>query len=167
MAWKDTKATAWGTIEIKIGTPKAGNAMSTSLVSIGTIKEDSISLETEEGTKYEWKGTGGVIIDTLVGEGTVKVKCKIKNLNKSNLEKFCNVTENSDGKIEVKGLTTSNKYSISMESKVSGSETFEAPYCSVAMKPTFSEKDGWEQEVEFTLLSGGEGKPLFIIGQKA
>ncbi len=167
MAWKETSATAWGEIDVKIGTPKTGNGMSASMVSIGNVKEESISIETEDGTKLEWKATGGKVIDTLTQGGKISVKCKVKNLNKSNLEKFWDVTEDSSGKLQVMGMTTSNKYSVSLEPKATGAEVFEAPYCAVSMKPTFSEKDGWEQEVTFTLLSGGEGKPLFTIGQKA
>ncbi len=167
MAWKETENKAWGEIDFKIGTPKAGNLMSTALSTIGNVKEDSISIETEDGGKLEWKATGGRVIDTLQKEGKITIKCTVNNLKKATLEKFWNVTENSEGKLEVHGMTSSNKLSVAFASKVAGTETFEAPYCSVSMKPKFSEKDGWEQEVEFTLLRGSETAPLFVIGQKA
>lgn len=167
MAWKETSATAWGSkVQIKLGTPATGNAMSTSLAGIGVIKEDSIAVETADGTNLEWKGVGGKLIDQLKGEPTITIKCIVKNLNKSNLSKFWNVQEDAtSGKLKVLGMTNSTKYSVLLGSDVVDSETFEAPYCSVGMKPVYSEKEGWGQEVEFTLLSPGEGKPLFEIGQ--
>lgn len=168
MAWKETTATAWGDIEFKIGTPSADNGMSTSLDSIGTVKEDSIGVETQDGTTKEWRAVNGKLIDELKGEPILKVKCFVKNLNKSNLGKFWNVSENATtGELEVKGLTNANKYSISFGSNVKESEEFKAPYCSVSMKPAFDEKEGWGQEIEFTLLSPGEGKALFNISQVA
>ncbi len=167
MAWTKTSATAWGEVVMKIGTPTENNAMSENLASIGYVKEDSISLETEDGEKLEWKAVGGKVVDTLTKEGKISIKCQIKNLNKENLEKFWNIEEDeASGKLKVLGMTNSNKYSVLLEPKVEKAETFEAPYCSVSMKPTFTEKEGWGQEVTFTLLSGGEGNPLFLIGQK-
>ncbi len=170
MSWEETTATAWGsTIGFKIGTPE-NKEMATNLVNIGIVKEDSINVELADGTKLEWRAVGGKLIDILQGEPTFTISLIVKNLNKSNLEKFWNIEEDeSTGELKIFGLSTSKKYSILMGSEVKDSEVFKAPYCSVSMKPHFSEKEGWTQEVSFTLLDrGGTGenkKPLFLIGQ--
>lgn len=57
--------TAWGEIIMSIGTPGAGEIMSTTLTSLGNIKEESVSLETEDGNVYQLFGTGHVLLDQL------------------------------------------------------------------------------------------------------
>ncbi len=153
MAYNETNETAWGSsVGFNIdGTP------------IGIVKQDSISVETADGTKLEWKAVGGKVIDQLQGEPTVTVKCVVKNLNKSNLEKFWKIEEEGD-KIKVLGMTNAAKYAISIGSDVVGAEIFTAPKCAVAMRPKFAENEGWTQEVEFTLLE--KNGVLFEISQK-
>lgn len=162
MAWTDTSATAWGGLDIKIGTPAALNAMSTTLATIGNVKEDSFSLETEDGKKLEWYATGHNLIDQLRLQPTITLKCSVKNLNFANLSKFWNVTDGADG-IKVVNMTTSTKFSVSIASKVAGSEALEIPYCSVYMKASYSEDSGFGQDVEFTILRGAPDAALFTI----
>lgn len=166
MAWTETSASAWGNLTIKIGTPGANNAMSTSLSAIGTVKEDSFSVETEDGKKLQWFSTGHNLVDELQTQPTLILKMQVKNLNKSALTKFWDVEEDgTTGKLKVNAMMTTDKFSVSIQSEVVGSETLEIPYCSVSMKPVYSEDSGWEQEVQFTVLSPGSGQPLFQIGQ--
>lgn len=166
MAWKETTATAWDGIILKIGVPDSGNAMSSSLSVLGYIKE--MSMETEDGEKKEWKDINGKLIDELTQEGTLKWNVTLKNLNKSVLEKVWNIEEDpSDGSLKVKNLSTSKKYSIQIGNSVKESEVFSAPYCSVTAKPAFSKDDGYTLELQFTILSPGEGKELFVISQTA
>lgn len=166
MAWNETSASAWGEIDLQIGVPASGNEMSESLATIGVVKENSISVDTDEGTKLQWFATGHKLVDELRLEPTMSIKVEVKNLNLANLQKFWDVEEDAtSGKIKVSGMTTSAKLSVKMAPKVIGGETLEAPYCSVSMKPTYSEDSGWGQEVTFTILSPGTDKPLFQIGQ--
>lgn len=165
-AWSNTSASAWGQLDIQIGTPGALNAMSAVLASIGNVKEDSFSLETEDGKKLQWFATGHSLIDELVLQPTLTLKLQIKNLNLANLLKFWDVEEDATlGKIKVKAMTTSLKYSVKITPKVIGAETLEIPYCAVNMKPSYTEDSGWGQEVTFTILSPGANLPLFQIGQ--
>ena len=83
MAYVDNNATAWGEIEFKFGAPGAAGAMGTVLKTLGIVKEDSFSFETEDGKELEWKAIGGKIIDRMKGEPTLKAKCTVKNLNKA------------------------------------------------------------------------------------
>jgi len=164
--WTETSATAWGELEVKIGTPGVSNTMSTSLASIGVVKEDSFSLETEDGKKLQWFTTGHGLVDELKTQPTLMLKLHLKNLNLSALENFWDVTENiTEGTIEVNAMMTTAKHSVYIGSKVVGSEALEIPYCSVSMKPVYSEDSGWGQEIEFTILSPSAGAPLFVITQ--
>jgi hypothetical protein len=165
MPWTETSQSAWGELEIKIGVPGALNVMSTSLALIGNVKEDSFSIETEEGKKLQWFATGHNLVDELRLQGTLTLKLSVKNLNLAGLSKFWDVTEGVGGNIEVDNMSTSNKYSVKIASKVVGSETLLIPYCSVSMKPTYSEDSGFGQDIEFTILRPSVGAPLFEIGQ--
>lgn len=162
MGWTPTTASAWGELDFQIGVPAANNAMSVALASIGTVKEESLSVETEDGKKLQFFATGHNLIDELRLQATLTIKLSIKNLNLSELSKFWDVTENVDD-IEVNEMTTSNKYSVMMASKVSGSEALHIPYCSVYMKATYAEDMGWVQDIEFTILRPAVGEPLFTI----
>lgn len=162
--WKETSSTAWDGMVLKIGVPEADNEMSTSLSVIGHIKE--MSMETEDGEKKEWKDINGKVIDELTQEGKLKWKTSLKNLNKSALEKVWDIEEDtSNGSLKVKSMSTNKKYSLQIASSVQNAEVFSAPYCSVTAKSTYSKDDGYMLEVEFTILSPGEGRELFVIGQ--
>lgn len=164
--WKETSVTAWAGMDLLLGSPKAGNVMSDTLVSVGNIKE--VSIETEDGEKKEWKDINGVIVDSFQQEATIKITTTIKNLNLSNLKKFWNVEEDTaNGSIKVKGTSTSQKYSVQLKSSVQNAETFSAPYCSVTAKPKYGNDTGFELEVEITILEPAKGRELFVIGQTA
>ncbi|GJQ07531.1 hypothetical protein [Capnocytophaga cynodegmi] len=164
--WKETSATAWDGIEFKVGTPGSNNAMASTLVKIGNIKD--LSLETEDGKKREWEDINGKIIDELSQEGKLKIKLQVKNLNKSVLERFWDIEEDtSTGHLKVKKMSSSEKLSTQILNTVRGAETFSAPYCSTSAKPTYSKEDGYMLDIEFTILDPGNGKELFVIGQTA
>ena len=162
MAWTETSASAWGGLDIKIGTPAALNAMSTTLASIGNVKEDSFSIETEDGKKLQWFASGHNLIDELRLQAVLTIKCSIKNLNLSNLSKFWTVTDDEAG-IKVMNMNTSSKFSVRISTGVVGSEALDIPYCSVYMKASYSEDSGFGQDVEFTILKGAPTAALFTI----
>lgn len=166
MAWTETRDTAWGGAEIKIGNAGSSGAMGSSLADIGFIKEGSISLEVQDGTTKEWKATGGSIIDVLKTEPTLRVKCHVKNLNKSIIEKVWTVKD-SNNDVEVLSLINSTKQSVQLGNQVSGSELLKFPLCSVEASPVYSEDAGYGLDITFTVLSPGKGKPLFIISKNA
>lgn len=166
MAYVDNNATAWGEVEVKFGTPGAGNTMATTLKTLGIIKEDSLSWEKEDGKVYKWTAIGGKIIDQMKGEPTLKIKCTAKNLNKALLAEVWDVTETGD-KLAVNSFVSSKKQSVSLVPKVSGAEKVDIPYCSVAANLAFSESEGYNLELEITILSPGPGKPFFTIEKVA
>lgn len=144
-------ATAWGEIEMLVGTPGASDAMSASLESLGYIKEDSLAFETEEGEKMQLFGTGHVLVDEQGGEPSVRVKATLLGIEKAKQFWEMGVDPNPG---QVKSFVTSDAYSVKFASKVVGSETFEAPKCKIAAKPLFSEKEGWTVELTITVLKG-------------
>lgn len=149
-----------------MGDAGSNGAMGSTLADIGFIKENSISFEVQDGTTKEWKATGGVLIDTLKSAPTLRIKCHVKNLNKSIIEKVWQVREATND-LEVLGLTNATKRSVQMENEVGKSEVLKFPLCTVDAIPVYSEDAGHGLDLTITVLSPGKGKPLFIISQKA
>lgn len=144
-------ATAWGEILLSYGTPGTNDEMATSLSSLGYIKEDSLSIDTEEGEMLQLFGTGHVLVDEQGSEPIVRIKATLIGVNNT----FWDMASSPDTAVE--SFVDSANYSIKMASKVVGSETLEAPKCKVAAKPLFSEKEGWTVELTITVLKGKAG----------
>lgn len=159
--------TAWGEIRMKIGKTLSGDVMATTMKSIGVLKEDSISLATEDGQKYELYGSGHELLDELQGEPTLTVTATVVQVPEDTRKEFWEVVEEGEGdakKMQVKSMVTREKYSVQFASQVPGSETFEAPKCSVNMKPAFSETEGWSAEITFKIIKSKITGVLFQFG---
>lgn len=148
---------------MKAGASGANGAMSENLESLGHILQNSISITTEDGTTYELRESGGGLIDSLEGEPTLTVNATLIGIEKAT--PFWE-TETVEGKEQVKSLVNSGKYSVSFESEVVGSDTFEAPYTSIKATPVFSEEQGWTVVLAIKLLKGGADY-LFAFGKVA
>lgn len=161
--------TAWGETLLKFGLTGAGDAMSASLGTMGIVKEDSISLDPTDGTKLQLFGSGHVLLDQLTNEPTLTLKAIIVGIPDAIKEAFWGAETTGVGDAsttEVSSLVNSKKFSVVMETKVVGSETFEAPLCSISMTPLISEKEGWTASVTIDILKGATGK-LFKFGRVA
>ena len=154
-------ATAWGTITMSVAATGTGDVMGSPLVSLGNIKEDSISISPEDGGAMQLYGTGHVLIDELKNEPTLKVNATLIGI--ANATQFWTM----DGSTKkVKSLISSSNWSVKFASSVSGSDTFLAPKCRIAATPVFGEKEGWTVNLEITLLMGATGD-LFEFGTVA
>jgi hypothetical protein len=155
-------ATAWGTIVMSIAATGALDVMGTPLVSLGTIKEDSMSIASEDGGIMQLFGTGHVLVDELKNEPSVKINATLIGL--TNAKQFW--TMDAVATDQVKSLIKSGNFSVRFASAVVGSDTFEAPKCVISGTPVFSEKEGWTVNVEITILLGAAGY-LFEFGTVA
>lgn len=145
-------ATAWGEIEVKIKVAEVGQTWpATGLTSIGTVLEDSISITKEDGSLYQLKSTGGILVDEMKGEPTFKVNLTLIGI----VSTFW--TMHGTTTTAVASFSNSTKYAVSIASKVQGSKAFAAPYCTITGTPEFSEKTGWTVPLEITVLKGLAG----------
>ena len=155
-------ATAWGTIVMSVAETGALDVMGTPLVSLGTIKEDSLAIAPEDGGAMQLFGSGHVLVDELKNEPSLKVTCTLIGL--TNAKQFW--TMSTTPATAVKSLLSSKDWSIEFKSAVVGSDTFKAPKCRIAGTPVFSEKEGWTVNLEITILMGAAGY-LFDFGTVA
>ncbi|MDO5106026.1 hypothetical protein [Capnocytophaga sp.] len=166
MAWKETTATAWDGIDFKVGTPGPNNTMATSFTTIGCVLD--MQLETEDGEKVDLKDINGSLVGHKQKANINRFIVQVKNLNKSNLEKFWQIEEDTtNGTLKVKSTTTSKNYSIQVLNTVQNAEIISAAYCSVSAKMTFDKDKGYGLEVTFTILDPANGKEIFVVGQTA
>ncbi len=141
--------------------------MATIFKSMGNILEESLSIEKEDGTVLQLFEEGHILIDELHQEPTLKINATIIGIPEDIRQAFWNVETSGTGdarKVSVKSLLNSNKYSVKFAAEgVPGSETFEAPYCSVNMGPAYTSAQGWTATVVITILKGKSGR-LFDFG---
>lgn len=159
--------TAWGKINMYTGETAASDALAASMELVGVLKEETIGLTTEEGKKYELWGSGHELLDELQGEPSLLVSATITQVPEEIRKKFWDIKEvgtGDDRKLQVKSMVTRKKWSVKFASEVPGSETFEAPLCSVNMKPVFSETEGWSAEVSFRIIKSKITGVLFQFG---
>lgn len=159
--------TAWGKILMEMEETGANDTMPQALESVGTLKEETLALATEEGKKYELFGSGHELLDELQGEPTLTVTATVVQVPEETRKKLWEVEETGEGdakKMKVKSMVTKKKYGVRFASQVPGSETFEAPKCSVNMKPVFSETEGWSAEISFKIIKSQITGVLFQFG---
>lgn len=160
-------ATAWGNVKGYVGTPGAGDAMATTLESIGVIQEGTLEVTNEAGDVLQLFEEGHILKDQLQLEGTLNVNFTLIGIPDSARKKFWDVEETGTGnakKVSVKSLISNSKWSFKFAAEqVPGSETFEAPLCAVSMTPAYASTQGWTADVSMTILKGDTGK-LFDFG---
>lgn len=159
--------TAWGNVKMYFGTPEQGGEMPSSLMSIGNILEGSLNIEKEDGTTLELYEEGHVLRDMMQLEPTLRVNATIIGIPEATRSAFWETEVNGAGeakKVSVKSMVSNKKYAVKFAAEqVPGSDTFEAPYCSVNMGPAYSSEQGWTADVVITILKGDSGK-LFDFG---
>lgn len=157
-------ATAWGNVKMYFGEPNA-----TASTLMGDILEESLSIETAEGTVLELYEEGHILKDRLQLEPTITIKATLIGIPEAARSAFWQLaagSEATEGKVTVKSLVNNEKHSVRFASQVVGSETFEAPNCTISMSPAFASNQGWTATVTITVMKGENGK-LFDFGKVA
>ena len=168
MPYEETSNTAWGKVEVQVGAVNAtdGSKMPTSgLKGVGFIKEGSLSIEQEEGDKKEWKAVGGEVVDTLTSASSLRVKFRVKNLNKSMMERVFNVKEVGDT-LEVNSLAPTKEWALAIIPETIGAEVLKAPRVKLTGVVDLSGDTGYEIDVTATILQAKVDSPLFYLEKK-
>lgn len=165
-----TPETSWGEVHLFIGEPGAGDTMSANMEDLGIIDESGITIETSDGESYELKDINGKVHDKLVLEPSLSIIATLLKPSEATRGKFWEMEEEGEGnnrKVWVKSMIPTKKYSVRLAvPNRPNTETFEAPYCSVTMKPYWSKEKGFTAEVRFDILEGATGN-AFGFGKPA
>lgn len=155
--------TAWGNIIFRIADATETGEMPASLEQLGKIKENSISIDPQRGTKLQLKETGGGVHDQTEGEPVVTIGMTIIGIPVAMREMFWQ-TENKGEKTRVKSLVTNKKFAIEiLNPKVPGSDTLEIPKTSVFMGMLLADDEGYTAPLEITILKS-EADAFFDMG---
>ena len=168
MPYGKATATAWAGGDILVGdvnSTDAGKMPTSGMAPLGWIKEGSLSIETQEGTTKEWKAIGGVLVDLLKTEPTIRIKFHVKNYNKEAMGKIFGVKEEGDALL-VTSLISPKEQALSLETSVIGGENLRCPRVRLEGTMVFSEEAGHGLDITATILSPGKDKPRFLIDLK-
>ena len=168
MPYGKATATAWAGGDILVGDVNktdAGAMPTSGMASLGWIKEGSLSIETQEGTTKEWKAIGGVLVDLVKTEPTLRIKFHVKNYNKEVMEKVFGVKEEGD-QLKVTSLISPKEQALSLETSVIGAENLRFPRVRLEGAMVLSEEAGYGVDITATVLVPGKDKPRFLVDLK-
>ena len=72
---------SWSKCKIEFGKTGADEAMATELFNIGTIKDKSTSMTTEDGDTLQAVATGGIVVSEEEGEPQVSITTRIMEMD--------------------------------------------------------------------------------------
>ncbi|NDV47795.1 hypothetical protein D0T49_12135 [Paludibacter sp. 221] len=110
-----TPSTAWGNVKMYFGTPTSTGEMPTTLNTMGYILEDSLAIESEEGTTLELFEEGHILRDRLQLEGVISISATIIGIPDETRKAFWNVTESGTGdakKVSVNSMVNNSKFAV-------------------------------------------------------
>lgn len=143
------KILAWSECQIQVGT--AGETVE-SWTSIGTIKDKSATLSSEDGDTLEMKSTGGHLVGYEKQEGTMSLVCTVIEPDTAFYTLFgIGTSETNDIKVTTHVVETER--ALKVIPKNVGAYGIEAPYTSVSIKTGWSEEEGNYAEVTFGILN--------------
>ena len=144
---------SWSECSVKIGKTGAADAMSATLVSVGTIKDKSTNLETSEGEKLEAKATGGKLVGFDASEGTVTLSTRVIEPDFATLATLLDATNDTEaGELKIKSLIISNDYSVELSPKNIGGTGIKARKTHVDYSEGYNESEGHYADFKFTFL---------------
>lgn len=147
---------AWGKPSVKSGKTGAADALSTTLVDCGTIKEDTTTLEVVKGTVNELFGEGHELVDKMELEGSWLLKYTIVKASLSKLAEMYGL-QLVDGKLPMSTTVVSEPRSYVVEPMLAGAICAEMPKAYTSITPKFATKEGWTVEVEVSSLKPATG----------
>lgn len=152
--------TAWGNTHIFFAKAQADQSMPalSALKKMGYILEGTLSITNEEGDALELFEEGHILRDQVRLEGTITIECEIIGIPDEIITEFLQVEAIGEGeaaKRRVKSLINNDKHAIAFYvPDAPGSDTIEAPTCTVNMGVAYSSTQGWTLPLEIILIKG-------------
>lgn len=150
---------SWSECSIRIGKTGASDAMATTLVSVGNIKDKSTTMESSEGEKLQAKLTGGKLYAQEEREGDIVLKTRIVEDDFAFLATLIGATHDTTGKeLKVTSQVVTDNYSVELTPKNVGATGVKVRKAHVSYKPGFSEDEGHYGDLTFTVLECADGE---------
>ena len=134
-------------IKVFLGSTGKGDTMATEMGDLGAIDTDALTIETADGTVLELKDINGKLLSRLQQEPTVTINFTLLSPSETTRDRFWTIKEEGEGearKLKVVSLIQNEPMSLRFANvDAIGSETFEAPKCSVSMNMVYAANKGY------------------------
>lgn len=152
------KIMAWSKCKVEIGKTGDNDAMSTSLNSIGTIKDKSGELTPSDGDSLEMKATGGEMVAKETTEGGYTLTVRVIEPDTDLLTMLgLGAAAETGGDFNVNTHIVDGDWSVQLTPKNVGAKGIKAPKTNITYKPGWSEEDGNYADIDFEILKGDAG----------
>lgn len=150
---------SWSKCKIEAGKTGEGDAMATELKSIGTIKDKSTTLATEDGETLTAIATGGVVVAEEEGEPIITVTTRVKEMDFDTEKMFTGAEKSVDGdELTVKTNVVPEDFSFKLTPKNIGATGIKCRRSHVSFRPGSSEEEGQYVDLTFKILVCEDGE---------
>lgn len=151
------KPTAWGEGMMEVGTPGTGDTLATDFEDMGYILDESVSIETEDGTALELRSWGNVLRDYQDTEKTLTISGTLIGIPDAAMAKYWK-TETTSGVTAVKSMVTNEKLSFRMGTPdIVGSQRLSIPVGKLSLGMAYAQTEGWSAPFTIRVLTGATG----------
>lgn len=148
---------SWSKCKIEIGKTGTNDAMAASLTDIGTIKDKSTTLSTEDGESLTATATGGVVVAIEEGEPVVTLTTRVIEPAFS-LETLLTGAVVADDELTVKTNVVSDDFSVKLTPKNIGAIGIKIRRAHVSYRPGHSEEEGHYVDLTFKVMVCDDGE---------
>ena len=150
---------SWSKCKIEVGKTGDNDAMATQLSDVGTIKDKSTTLATEDGETLTATATGGIVVAEEEGEPVVTITTRVKEMDFDKENIFTGATLSEDGnELTVKTNVVSDYFSVKLTPKNVGAIGIKARRTHVSFRPGSSEEEGSYVDLTFKILACADGE---------
>lgn len=157
MATKKKIIMSWSKCKIEVGEAGENEAMATTLTGIGTIKDKSTTLATEDGETLTATATGGIVVAEEEGEPVVTLTTRVKEMDFDTEKMFTGAVVSGE-ELTVKTNVVSKDFSVKLTPKNIGSIGIKARRTHVSFRPGSSEEEGSFVDLTFKILACSDGE---------
>lgn len=152
---------SWSKCKIEVGKTGADEAMAEDLFNIGTIKDKTTTMSTEDGDTLQAVATGGVVVAEEEGEPQVSITTRIMEMDFDTENKLTGAVKAGTPGSETLKVTTNvipDDFSLKLTPKNIGSTGIKARRTHISFRPGSSEEEGHYVDVTFKILACEDGE---------
>ncbi len=152
---------SWSKCKIEVGKTGDDEAMATELFDIGTIKDKTTTLATEDGDVLQAIATGGVVVAEEESEPQVTLTTRIMEMDfdiESKLTGAAKSGEAGKEELTVKTNVIPDDYSVKLTPKNIGATGIKVRRAHISFRPGSSEEEGQYVDVTFKILACADGE---------
>lgn len=152
---------SWSKCKIEVGKTGNEDAMASDLFSLGTVKDKSTSLSTEDGDTLTAKATGGIVVAEEEGEPQVVITTRIMEMDFDTENKLTGAVKSGEvgqEELTVKTNVIPEDFSVKVTPKNIGATGIKARRTHISFRPGLSEEEGQYVDVTFKILACEDGE---------